>query len=300
MKCGYPVILEKGRAVRCGQCVGCRIQKRKEWTNRIVLESSLYEDNTFVTLTYDEDHCPTSVSKGRLQKFIMDLRARIQYSAKKHETEPRKIRYFGVGEYGGESLRPHYHVMLFNFPNCRNGRSRYTKRDTECCQICAGVRNVWGAGNVYLGEVSIQSAAYVGGYVVKGWTQSTPVEGLEPEFTLKSNRPGIGHDFCWELASSLLQANATHVPFNVRHNGKSWPLGRYIRDKVSEYTGGLELEKAPADQRVHSLSEAIYADPEVAPKQKSWTLRERLIAPRYHQTQAMKKKLDKKRREQAL
>lgn len=269
-----------------------------------MLESTLYEDNAFVTLSYDEKNHPKdgSVSKEELQNFLKRLRARMDYYAEKEGTEPRKVRYFGVGEYGSKSLRPHYHLILFDYPSCIYRLSQYGKRRASCCAVCDTIRDVWGRGHVFLGEVSFQSAAYVAGYVVKGWTRDVPehIAHLDPEFTLKSNRPGIGHDFAWELASSLLFAEATHVPFSVRHNGRLWPLGRYIRSKVAEFTGGLELEKAPLDQRVHELSEVIYNDTEVLPKQKTWKVREALIAPRYHKAKALEKKLDKSRKDHLI
>jgi len=302
MKCAYPIILEKGRAFGCGQCVNCRINKRREWANRIVLESSLYEDNTFVTLTYDDKYLPSDgcVRKATLQNFIKQLRAYRDYQAEKLDQKAPSIRYFGVGEYGSETLRPHYHIILFNHPNCLRGISRYTKRDAKCCAVCATIRRVWKRGNVYLGQVSLQSASYVAGYVIKGWNKETPIDDLSPEFTLKSNRPGIGHDYAWELASSLLAAGATHVPTSCRREGRLWPLGRYIRDKVSTYAGGLELERVPPNQRVHELSEAIYSDPTILPQNKAYALREALIAPQYYQTKQLEKKLAKKAKERSL
>ena len=262
----------------------------------------MYQDNTFVTLTFDEKYKPKDgcVRKATLQGFIKRLRARLDYYAEQYKTEPLRVRYFGVGEYGGESLRPHYHIILFGYPNCVRGRTVYTKRDQKCCDICTSIRKVWQLGHVYLGQVSFQSAAYVGGYVVKGWYKDTPFDHLTPEFTLKSNRPGIGHDVAYELASSLLASNATHVPFSVRHNGRLWPLGRYLRDKTSEFAGGLKLEKAPPDQKVHDLSESIYRDETIPALYKKMAFREALIAPRYEKARALGKKLDRKQKERPL
>lgn len=292
MKCAYPIILEKGRAVGCGQCVTCRINKRREWTNRIVLESSLYEDNTFVTLTFDDDNLPEdlSVSKRDLQLFWKKLRKK----------NVQGFRYFAVGEYGSQTHRPHYHAIMFGHPNCNRGITRYTKRDSYCCPVCTTIRETWSYGNVYLGQVSVQSASYVAGYVTKGWTRDIPLKDREPEFTTKSNRPGIGEPYCWELASSLLQANATHVPFSVRHSGKFWPLGRYIREKTSTYAGDLPLETVPKDQEVHDLSETIYGNTEIPAFRKAPALREALIQASYFKNRALKAKVEKAQRERTL
>jgi len=291
MKCAYPIVFEKGRAYGCGQCVTCRINKRREWTNRIVLESSLYEDNTFLTLTFNDEHLPEdlSVNKRDLQLFFKKMRKRNEQG----------FRYFAVGEYGSESHRPHYHAILFGHPNCRRGITKYTKRDSNCCVVCSHVRNVWAMGNVYLGEVSVQSASYVSSYVTKGWTRNVPLEGRDPEFTTKSNRPGIAEPYCWELASSLLEKNATHVPRTVRHSGKWWPLGRYVREKVAKYTD-LEIEAVPPNQEVHDLSETIYGNTKIPAFRKAPALREALIQARYHKNRALAKKVDKAQKERVL
>lgn len=252
----------------------------------------MYEDNTFVTLTFDEENYPEdgSVSKRDLQLFFKRLR----------KDNAQGIRYFAVGEYGSNTHRPHYHAIIFGSPNCIVGRSEYSKRNTSCCKICSHIRDVWGNGQVLLGEVSVQSASYVAGYVTKGWTRDIPLPGRDPEFTLKSTRPGIGEPYCWELASSLLEANATHVPFSVRHSGKFWPLGRYIREKTSAYAGDLPLEKVPKDQEVHDLSEAIYGNSEIPAFRKAPAVREALIQARYHKNRALKAKVEKAQKERSL
>lgn len=292
MKCMYPVILEKGRAVGCGQCITCRINKRREWTNRIVLEGSLYEDSTFVTLTFNNENLPEdeSVNKRDLQLFFKRLRI----------NNAQGLRYFAVGEYGNDNHRPHYHAIVFGFPNCLYGVYPDIEKEQCPCKVCSHIRDTWQNGNVCLGEVSVQSASYVAGYVTKGWTRDVPLPGRDPEFTLKSRMPGIGAPFAHELADSLLRASATHVPYTVRHSGKYWPLGRYIREKTSEYTGGLPLEKAPEDQKVHDLSEAIYGNSKIPAFRKAPALREALIQASYHQNQQLKRKVEKAQKERSL
>ena len=49
----------------CGQCLNCKLNKAKEWAVRCVLEASLYDENFFVTLTYDDEHYPEDASLHR-------------------------------------------------------------------------------------------------------------------------------------------------------------------------------------------------------------------------------------------
>lgn len=52
---------------------------------------------------------------------------------------------------------------------------------------------------------------------------------------------GLGRDFMWDLASTLLSHQrleaADDVPTSIRHQGKVWPLSAYLRRKLREYVG---------------------------------------------------------------
>lgn len=41
-------------SIPCGQCIGCRLERARQWAVRCVHEASLYEDNCFITLTFDD------------------------------------------------------------------------------------------------------------------------------------------------------------------------------------------------------------------------------------------------------
>ena len=60
----------------CGQCIGCRLEKARQWAIRCVHEASLWEKNCFITLTYNDDNLPAngSVSKREFQLFMKRLR----------------------------------------------------------------------------------------------------------------------------------------------------------------------------------------------------------------------------------
>lgn len=65
--------------VPCGQCLGCRLDRARMWTSRIIHEASLHEydhGNSFVTLTYDDKNLPNnwSLDKRHFQLFMKRLR----------------------------------------------------------------------------------------------------------------------------------------------------------------------------------------------------------------------------------
>lgn len=217
-----------------------------------MLESKLWADNAFVTLTYDDEKMPRlEDGRGYLcveehQNFMKRIRkAFSEYSG------GRKIRFYGVGEYGDTSWRPHFHYALFNFPNCRCGQSRYSKLRKDCCDICDMVRDTWGRGNILVAELNTNTAQYVCGYVTKKMTSKDDLRlnGLPPEFAKMSLRPGIGGDAMWDVASTLLEFNLADgegdVPSTLMHARRVLPLGRYLQRRLRKFVG--KDEKAPQE-----------------------------------------------------
>lgn len=181
--------------IPCGQCIGCRLEKSREWAMRMVHEASLHEENCFVTLTYNDENLPSdySLDKRHFQLFMKKLR----------KTTGAKIRYYHCGEYGDHNNRPHYHACLFgySFPD----KVLWSVRDGCRLYISELLNSIWGLGYCTIGDVTFESAAYVARYVTKKITGSQAKEHyqvcdpetgqihqLEPEYATMSRRPGIG------------------------------------------------------------------------------------------------------------
>lgn len=235
----------------------CRLNKRREWTHRILLESLCHADNSFITLTYDEEHLPPdgSLSPAHLRDFLKRFRKHIQ---------PLRIRFYAVGEYGDESQRPHYHAALFGYPGCLRGMSSYSKtRPHSCCSVCDAVRLCWGQGNILSGTLTPESAGYIAGYVTKKMTAKDDqrLNGRYPEFARMSNQNGgIGANALHEVASEILRFNLVDregdVPSALRHGSRLLPLGRYLRRKLRKMVG--MDEKAP-EATLAKISEEMLA-----------------------------------------
>lgn len=94
--------------IPCGKCAACRKDLVTMWSDRCTFEM-MYQPNrsTFLTLTYDDAHCPKngSVSVDDWNKFKDRLRKNVGHS----------IKYYMAAEYGSQNYRPHYHAMLFGF-----------------------------------------------------------------------------------------------------------------------------------------------------------------------------------------
>jgi len=199
----------------------CRINKARKWTARLVLEACVHPQASFITLTYDEENIPdggTLVPRD-LQLWLKRYRLL------------KPFRYFAVGEYGDLTWRPHYHVAMFGV-----GRSD-----------ALDIRRTWGKGLTDTGDLTIQSARYIAGYVTKKLTRSDDPRlspGIHPEFARMSLRPGIGapaiHGFAEAFSGKAGQqyiAATGDVPSMFKTGRNSLPLDRYVRDRLRTELG---------------------------------------------------------------
>lgn len=216
----------------CGQCGPCRISKRRLWTARQTLEALTHEHNSFLTLTYNDDHLPAggSLVPDHLRLWLYSLR---------QACRPHRFRYVAVGEYGDRSQRPHYHLSLF-------GLSRTSVCDAKGHTFEELVDKTWGKGFTYTREFNRFTARYVAGYVTKKWTNADhpALEGRHPEFARYSNRPGIGamaaSVMARKLNSTVSDWASGDVPRTVRMDGKEYPLGRYLLNRLRSEVGFTE------------------------------------------------------------
>ena len=225
MKCPRPVELGTG-TVTCGQCMPCRINRQRMWAGRVLLESFGHPGSTFLTLTYKD--APRSLQPRDLANFWKRLRHRLSF------------RYFGVGEYGDEKGRPHYHAVLFGHP--------------ASLVLEEIVKQTWNQGFIQLDELTPGRAMYVAHYATKKWTRVTDhnagvLDGRHPEFAHPSRRPGIGKLGIPELAAAHQTAEGSKavtllgdvIP-EFRYLGKRYPLGetmtKWLRQEVGIPTEG--------------------------------------------------------------
>lgn len=249
--CRNPYVNSSGKAYGCGQCTPCRINRIRKWQTRMMLEARQYTDNVFLTLTYD-DASLVRTESGEATLSPDDLRLFL-YRLRWHYAQvDRRFRFYAVGEYGDEKQRPHYHLALFNLPNCAFGMSVYSKLRTVCCPVCENYRRIWGKGHIFCGTMEKDSAGYVAGYIAKKMTKADDprLGGRYPEFARMSRMPGIGAGAMWEVADVLMQYNLdarmVDVPSELQEGrGSMMPLDRYLRQKLRTMIG--RDEKAPQE-----------------------------------------------------
>jgi len=170
-------------SVRCGQCHGCRLDKAREWAMRCTHEAQLHEDNSFVTLTYDDEHLPThnGIPTLRKQDFVLFMK-------RLRKKRGHRISFFQCGEYGSLSGRPHHHALLFN---CGfTDRTLWRRSGDHPLYRSEELETIWKGGQAEIGDVDYNSASYVARYTMKLKQDLKP--GQLPEYLTMSRRPAIG------------------------------------------------------------------------------------------------------------
>ncbi len=240
---GEIIFSEKGdcRAMElpCGRCVGCRLERSRQWAVRIMHEAKQYRDNSFVTLTYDEGNIPTdrSLDHRHFQLFMKRLRKRFG-----------PTRFYMAGEYGETLGRPHYHACLFGLGFEDKSYHARTPSGARLYRS-AELERLWPYGFSSVGELTFESAAYVARYVMKKVTgdlaedhykvvdmESGELHSIRPEYNCMSRRPGIGKGFVDTYMSDIYPAD--HVVIN----GKACKPPRYY-DKQAEIVDPMMFEE---------------------------------------------------------
>lgn len=191
-----------------------------------MLEATQHEFNTFATLTFkNRSHFYVTVKPRELNPRDLVL------FLKRLRKARGPFRYFGVGEYGDQTWRPHYHLALF-------GISALESQTIE---------TAWGHGHIHVGDLTHESCGYIAGYVTKKMTAADDprLQGWHPEFTRMSlKNGGIGRGAVSEFGYGLTKEGGAlglsrlpDVPKDIRLGGKKYPLGRYLTRALREEVG---------------------------------------------------------------
>jgi len=219
--------------IPCNNCMGCKLERSRQWAVRMLHESKSWEQNCFLTLTYDNQHVPTN--------YGLDLRHWQLFMKRLRKSLPQPIRFYACGEYGDLHGRPHYHAIIFNhqFSDLQpykniNNKPHFTSQS---------LTNLWQLGMATTADFSYQSAAYVARYVTKKINNSdvyganryyrlSPIDGqyhqVKPEFAVMSRRPGIGHHYVEDFKSDFYPSGFLVV------NGVKQAPPRYYVSKLPE------------------------------------------------------------------
>lgn len=201
--------------VPCGKCPICINKRISSWSFRLMQEYKVSTSGYFITMTYDTEYIPIS-ENGFLELSRRDLQLFFKRLRKLHEKgnvcKGKSIKYYAVGEYGGKTQRPHYHIILFN-------------AQLELIQPA------WNQGSVHYGYVSEASVGYTMKYISK--PSKVPMfkdDDRTKEFSLMSK--GLGESY---LTKSMVRWHRKDIDNRMYCNidgGKKISMPRYYKDKV--------------------------------------------------------------------
>lgn len=237
----------KPLSLPCGRCIGCRLSRASEWATRISHEASLHSQNSFLTLTYSPVCLPSdlSISTRSLQLFLKRLRKHL---------DTVKVRFVACGEYGSQTQRPHYHIILFGY-DFSSDRQPWRKSKTgHVLYRSATLEKLWPYGNSEIGTVTPESGGYVARYTLKKIYGDNDLaasnyarEAIDPEtgevrrwevqreFFLTSRRPGIGSGWYERFSSDAFPSDFVIV------SGQKRAVPRYYRQKLAAEDARMAL-----------------------------------------------------------
>jgi hypothetical protein len=232
----------------CGNCIGCRQTKQRDWATRCMNEAQMHSQNSFITLTYEGDIGP-ELNYQDFREFMWRLRSHDRRKDKKAKT-----RFFMCGEYGEQNKRPHFHALLFGRDwkdKTPIGKNLYESKE---------LNRLWAQGYASVGAVTAESAAYVAGYVTKKYPSDTAdriysrvdlrtgeISRVPNEFGHMSLKPGIGAAWYDKYKNEVSYARdeiirqggeKTAVPKYYQERLKKQDNDRYEHNKQERYKKG--------------------------------------------------------------
>lgn len=272
LKKTYPTVADKTDQIPCGKCIQCRLAYSRDWANRCMLELKTSKNAAFLTLTYDDANLefapyvdPETGEVGYRPCLVPDhftkFMKRLRLWCSEYQEEP--VRFFACGEYGDESQRPHYHVILFNLP-----QEFYAESNLFTAQgvvpplwTCRALRKLWRFGMSVYGDVNWSTCAYVARYVVKkrkGKDRALqhdmqqlffPDFPWPEEFVRMSRRPGLAREYYDQHKNVIYMTDEIFVP--VKDCVQSVRPVKYY-DRLYDIDNPDHLKRIRADRKQYA------------------------------------------------
>lgn len=280
MRCISPICIRSpvGRKfVPCGRCVSCLKSKRDSWAFRLFQERKASVETFFVTLTYNNKYLTYadignyiydpirsswlfslcgSPSSAFIRPYSDDftpsrnlipvvVKEDVQLFMKRfRKFYKTPVRFFMVSEYGGKTLRPHYHFLFFfqevqSMDTLRKNLDASWYKGFNTVSVCNDAR-------VY----------YCAKYCITKKSQSFVVA----PFSLMSRNPGIGNSYI----SKSGDFHSTPRFYGVLSGGRKVSLPRYYRQKF--YDNDVLLDHAISCER-SALREQAALESSMTPEQ---------------------------------
>ena len=211
-----PLSLDRSEVyIPCRKCFECIQSYSNNWALRCCLEAKQHSKNCFITLTYDNEHLE-DINVSAVQKFIKRLRK--HFGAK-------SLRYFACGEYGENTRRPHYHIILFGVDFSAD--RMFLKRDKRgnVLYFSPTLMKLWKNGFHSIGDLSFESAKYCAKYM-----QKFNFADGKKSFTLQSRKPAIGYNYAILHKEEICRTGKIYL--NGKEFSVPWQFKRWFKKRV--------------------------------------------------------------------
>lgn len=236
MKCLTPIRLTLGGQfpvlLPCGKCDMCLRERQKEWCTRLMCEvATLKGFSKFVTLTYDDEFLPENgnLKHEDVQKYIKRVR----------KNSKDKLKYFVCGEYGEQTYRPHYHLIVFH-----NNVDTYDN-----------LKEDWKMGHVVVANANIKTMRYVLKYIDKQKKLINYIQENKLVRPYQRMSKGIGEEYIKRYEENLKKGY-------IIVNGFKYKIPRYYLKKsdllLAEHK--KRLEERENEKRDDSLSKYLQGE----------------------------------------
>lgn len=237
----------------CGKCPECQKDYYTMWATRGAKELSQWDSSVFITLTYNDENLPADKSLNK--KHVQDFIKRVKKHFRSSKENP--IRQIYCGEYGTQTLRPHYHVILFNVDFVDKEKHYFSNSGHQVFRS-ATLERLWKKGNAEFGFAEPSSIAYLFKYILKKKTRKEKRQPLtlelsdgcydvEHEFIEASRNPGIG---------AFLRGSESVKKGYVSVNGVKKKLPKYYLEDLKKHSPDV-YEKISNDRFDHVSSRPV-------------------------------------------
>lgn len=232
--------------IPCGHCFSCHQSRAFDIMIRAVAESRMHDFSSFITLTCSDQSLPAVFPGG-----VLNHRS-FQLFAKRLRKKIGKFRYLMCGEYGENTSRPHYHVVIFGH---KFTDGFYHNRCWMCSRI---LYDAWPHGHICCDDVCNERIAYVAGYQLKS---NQAVQGI-PSYVKWSRRPGLGFPWFQRYWRDLVRKDNS---FTFILDGREVKIGcRYFFEKLDCVSPAaydkLKTERAESMSNLDDISHIMRHD----------------------------------------
>lgn len=223
---GKNIDLTRPIKLPCAKCDACRMNQARDLATRCMMEfHSSNQTGIFLTLTYDDEHLPAD--KKFCERHVVLFMKKLRKIA--------NVRSMGVAEYGPQTHRPHYHILIFGWEPkikelVRKSSSSHAGQNYDIF-TSKTIAKIWQHGKHEFGTITEQSCSYVARYTKK--KNAKEKDEFKSKSICRSRRPGLGAAFTDRYAGPISQLGSVML-IGPSASPQQYAIPRYVFDRIKK------------------------------------------------------------------